>query len=339
MQPTTTQTSTAKSTLRLGFLGLGWIGRHRMESLAELPEVQISALADPDPQIMDELKPLYPHAEISDNLPDLLAQDLDGIVIATPSALHAEQAVAALEAGKAVFCQKPLGRSAAETRGVVDTAARADRLLQTDFSYRFTRGMQKIKNLINDGEIGNIYGINLIFHNAYGPDKSWFYNRRQSGGGCVIDLGIHLVDLVLWTMDFPEVHAVCSSLFSKGKRLKAETEACEDYAEVQFSLSNEAVVRLACSWGLPAGQEAVIEASFYGSGGGLSFRNVNGSFYDFKVEHYDGTRRETLVEPPDDWGGRAALNWANRLIKDPGYQPDIEEAVQVAQVIDDIYGR
>src|SRR5215218_9099775 len=101
----------------------------------------------------------------------------DGIVIATPSALHAAQSIQALKAGAAVFCQKPLGRNAAEVEAVLAAATSADRLLGVDLSYRFTEGMRKIREQVRSGALGDIYAVNLIFHNAYGPDKAWFYDR------------------------------------------------------------------------------------------------------------------------------------------------------------------
>src|SRR5690606_16375961 len=178
---------------------------------------------------------------------DLLALDLDGVVIATPSAMHAEQATAALDRGFAVFCQKPLGRNAPETRAIVDAARRADRLLGVDFSYRFTEGLRAVRRLVRGGELGRVFAADVVFHNAYGPDKDWFYDRARSGGGCVIDLGIHLVDAALWLLDFPEVTVVTSQLFAGGQPLPPGAEAIEDYAIATLTLETGAVVRLACS--------------------------------------------------------------------------------------------
>jgi predicted dehydrogenase/glycosyltransferase involved in cell wall biosynthesis len=244
---------------------------------------------------------------------ELLEMELDGIVIATPSALHAEQSIAALERGVAVFCQKPLGRSAEEARAVVDAARAADRLLEVDLSYRFTAAMRAVRDLVARGEIGHVYAADLVFHNAYGPDKPWFYDRALSGGGCVMDLGIHLVDMALWTLDFPRVSSVQSRLFAGGRPLAPADDAVEEFATATIGLESGASVRLACSWKLPAGADAEISATFYGTGGGVRMQNVNGSFYDFRAEHLDGTSRTTLVEPPDAWGGRAAVHWAQRL--------------------------
>lgn len=320
---------------RVGFLGTGWIGRHRMEAMLATGAITCGAICDPSPECAAEAAKLAPDSPVLPSLDAMLEQDLDGIVIATPSALHAEQAIAALERGVAVFCQKPLGRNAAEAAAVVAAAKRADRLLSVDFSYRYTAGAQAIAGLIRDGALGQVFAADLVFHNAYGPDKPWFYDRAQSGGGCVMDLGVHLVDLLLWLLDFPEVVDVSSTLLSGGAPLAAG--AVEDYAVAQLTLANGLVARLACSWRLQAGQEAVIEASLYGTGGGAALRNVGGSFYDFEAKRFNGTAAETLVVPPDAWGGRAAAAWAEQLARDRGFDPAAERLVDVAKVLDRIY--
>jgi len=324
---------------RLGFLGVGWIGRHRMKAILETNAIEVAAVADPSPEMAEEARRLAPGTKLVSTLDELLDEQVDGVVIATPSALHAEQSIRALERGAAVFCQKPLGRTAAEARAVVNAAREADRLLAVDLSYRFTEGMQRIREVVQSGGLGRIYAVDLVFHNAYGPDKPWFYDPALSGGGCVMDLGVHLVDLALWTLDFPSVSNVSSQLFADGEPLGIEPGRVENYAVATLGLSTGAVVRLACSWRLHAGCDAVISASFFGTGGGATLRNVNGSFYDFVAERYRGTAREELAQPPDEWGGRAAADWARRLAAEGQFDATAERLVEVAGVLDRIYGR
>jgi predicted dehydrogenase len=300
---------------RLGFLGLGWIGRARLEAVR--PEAEIAAVADP--AVPDALH----------SLDELLEQDLDGVVIATPSALHAEQAVAALESGLAVFCQKPLGRTAAEAQTVVDAARAADRLLAVDLCYRFTRAAEAVRAT----PLGEVSAVETAFHNAYGPDKPWFYDPELAGGGCVIDLGTHLVDLTLWTLGWPRVVGVESRL------LHRHGHGVEDYAVAWLDVDDGATVSVSCSWNLPAGRDCVLEASFYGSERGAALRNVNGSYYDLVAEVFDGIAATTVVEPPDDWGGRAIRDWARRLANGETFDPEAEHVVDVARVVDAIYGR
>ena len=321
---------------RLGFLGTGWIGRHRMAAMLDTGLVTAAAVAEPSPEALAEALKRAPDAQVVSDLDALLALDLDGIVIATPSALHAEQSIRALDSGVAVFCQKPLGRSATEAARVVDAARRADRLLLVDFSYRYTAAMQAIAALLRDSALGDVFAVDLTFHNAYGPDKPWFYDRAQAGGGCVMDLGVHLVDLALWSLGFPAVDgAVAAQLFAGGQPLAPG--AVEDYAGAQFRLGNGTAVRLTCSWRLHAGQDAVIEAAFYGTAGGAALRNVGGSFYDFTAERFTGTARETIATDAGDWGGRAAAAWAQRLAAGERFSPEADELVRVAEVLDAIY--
>jgi predicted dehydrogenase len=325
---------------RLGFLGTGWIGRHRMEAIHRSKFGEVAAIADVSAENAREAAKVAPGAVVVDSLDALLEMGLDGVVIATPSAGHCSQAVRALEKGLPVFCQKPLGRSAQEAQMVVDAARAANRLLSVDFSYRYTQGIGKMHELVTSGEIGNVYAADLVFHNAYGPDKQWFYDPELSGGGCLMDLGSHLVDLALWFFDFPKIRTISSSIYAGGQRLKGGSGKVEDYAVVSLVLDNGSVIRLACSWNISAGCDAVIESSFYGTKGGVSFSNVNGSFYDFVAERFRGTSREMIAAPPDEWGGRAAVEWARTLGQaGPGFDPAAEKLVRVAEVLDAAYGR
>ena len=323
---------------RLGFLGVGWIGHHRMKAMVETGLIEVAAIADPSREMVERAAAIAPAAKQVATLDGLLHEGVDGIVIATPTALHPEQAIRALEHGAAVFCQKPLGRTAAEVQAVVDAGRAADRLLAVDFSYRFTEGMRRIRDLIRDGKLGRVYAMDLAFHNAYGPDKPWFYDPALSGGGCVMDLGVHLIDLALWVLDFPDVSEVSADLFAGGEQLTA-ADRTENYGIATLKLETGAVARIACSWHLHVGRDAVITAAFYGTEGGAELQNVNGSFYDFAAEHHRGTARETLACPPDGWFGRAAVDWATRLAAGERFDPAAARLIDTARVLDRIYGR
>jgi predicted dehydrogenase len=321
---------------RLGFLGVGWIGRHRMEAIRSAGAAQVAAIADLVPGAAADAARAVEGCAVSGSLEELLDLPLDGIVIATPSALHADQAIAALERGRAVFCQKPLGRTAAEVRRVVDAARAADRLLGVDLSYRHVRGVPELRDLVRSGALGSVYAVELVFHNAYGPDKAWFQDVRQAGGGCVMDLGIHLVDLALWVLGFPDVEVRAARLLAGGRAI-AGRAVVEDHAAALLAVPGGPTLQLSCSWRLPAGRDCAIEASFYGTAGGASLRNVGGSFYDFTVERFRGTARETLAAPPDSWGGRAAQAWAEALARGARYDPSVERIIEVAEALDGIY--
>jgi predicted dehydrogenase len=331
------ETAIKTEKLKIGFLGIGWIGKNRMQALAKTPWAGVASIADLNPDTAMQAAKEF-NAKAAASFDELLEHSPDGIVIATPSALHAEQSIKALERGIPVFCQKPLGRDYAETKRVVDAARKADKLLGIDLSYRHT-SFQKVYNLLQSGSLGEIYAVDLIFHNAYGPDKDWFYNPELSGGGCVVDLGVHLIDLALWGLGFPEITNCSSSLYHKRKRIQENGKTAEDYATAQMETSTGTSIRMACSWNLPAGKDAVIQAVFYGTNGGASFSNVKGSFYDFTVEQYHRTNTSVLSLPPDDWGGRAISDWASKLYVSDKFNEEAEQFAAVARVLDMIYSR
>lgn len=327
---------------RLAFVGVGWIGKNRMEALVNGALADVAGILEPGEPNRETALAVAPQAHTYSTFDELLESDVDGVVIASPSALHAEQSIAALNKGKAVFCQKPIGRNATETAAVVEAARKNNLLLGVDLSYRYTC-FRQLYEIIQSGELGQIYSAELVFHNAWGPDKDWFYNPKLSGGGCVVDLGIHLMDLALWSLNKPEILSVDSNLFSKGQPLSNPEQQVEDYANALIKLKQqngqETSLSLICSWNLPAGQEADIQANFYGTNGGVAFRNIGGSFYDFKAMRFHRTQNEVLFEGADDWGGRAISDWAKRLAGGQKFDEASQTLVAVATSLDRIYGR
>jgi predicted dehydrogenase len=326
---------------RLGFVGLGWIGRNRLEAVAQSDLTDICALHDPAVPVASEGQKIARDAKMFSSFEELLEQDLDGVVIATPNRFHAEQSIAALERGIAVFCQKPLGRNALETKSIIEAARNTDRLLGVDLSYRNMPAVKLVSSLVESGALGKVFAVDAKFHNAYGPDKPWFYDFSLSGGGCLLDLGVHLIDLALEPLRFPPVTRIDGTLFSGGLVRQKDTEQIEDYAVATIETADETVINLSCSWNLHAGREAKIEISFYGPGGGASMRNVNGSFYDFMAERYRGTETQTLETPADSqwrWAGLATLEWVKKLTSNERFDPAIERLISVAEIIDHLYG-
>ncbi|HVF24231.1 MAG TPA: Gfo/Idh/MocA family oxidoreductase [Pyrinomonadaceae bacterium] len=326
---------------RLGFVGLGWIGRSRMESVMQADVAEICALHDVTAAMANEGQKLAPDAPVFSSFDELLDQDLDGIVIATPNCFHAEQAIAALERGMAVFCQKPLGRNAAETRSIVAAARESDSLLGVDLTYRHIPAMQRVRSLVEIGALGKVFAVDAKFHNAYGPDKPWFYDLALSGGGCVLDLGVHLIDLALEPLRFPALTRVEAALFSAGRLLPKGSREVEDYGVATIETADNTVINLGCSWNLHAGRPANIEISFYGTEGGASLHNVDGSFYDFAGERFNSTEKESLTSAEDlqwKWAGLATLEWVEKLAANERFDPAVERLITVAEIMDTIYG-
>lgn len=321
--------------LRLGFIGLGWIGRRRLDAIAERSDVSVAVLSDADAPRLDAAAAIYPDARTQVDFDAVLECDVDGVVIATPNANHSAQAIACLSRGIPVFCQKPLAIDAAETARVLEAAAAAERLLAVDYSYRHVRGMPELRRRIGAGELGEISAIDLVFHNAYGPNKAWCFDRNRSGGGCLLDLGIHLVDLASWLQGSPGMEVASSRLFSRGRR--AAPGDIEDLAFVEIRQDNGALVRVACSWNAQIGCDAQISAQIHAMRGGALWRNLNGSFVNFQVDLFRGNTREELGISLDDWGPGALSAWIERLHIDSSFDPDAWDVLTGARLIEQAY--
>jgi len=324
---------------RLAFVGLGWIGAMRLEALAGAGAAEIVALCDASPGRLESTARGQAGVACFQEVDELLAKAgdlrLDGVVIATPNAFHFPQTVAALDRGLAVFCQKPLALDAGQARAMVDAARRADRRLGVDYSYRFTDGARCLRDAIASGALGRVYFLDTVFHNAYGPDKPWCFDPALSGGGALMDLGVHLIDLAFWLLGDPKVRAVHGSAFRGGEPL--QEVGVDDFATARIELKGGAVVSLAVSWNAHAGRDCVIRSNAFGTMGGADFRNIDGSFYDFELARFDG--RSTTLETREsrDWMGKAILHWADRLAEDRGFDAEVERSVKVSEVVDAIY--
>jgi predicted dehydrogenase len=326
----------ARERPRIGFIGLGWIGRNRLDALGAA-DVAVAALVDADPARLQSASTAHPQAAASTDVAAMFEEDLDGAVIATPNGLHAQQAIACLKRGIPVFCQKPLATTLAEVQSVVSAAHRADRLLGIDFCYRHVSGMHELRRRLLSGAIGEVVSVDLTFHNAYGPDKSWCHERRLAGGGCLIDLGVHLLDLSLWLQGMPPTERVRSRLFTQGTQVAGHSGPLEDLAYAEFIQANGAIVRLACSWHAHIGRPAIIQVAINGTHGGALWSNVGGSFHDFELHLFRGTDREQLSSSPDQWGIRALQGWLQQLRVSNRFAPEAVDIIRSAALIEEVY--
>lgn len=223
--------------------------------------------------------------------------------------------------------------------GFVDRARAADRFLAVDMSYERAHAFRSALEALSTGELGEVYAAELVFHNAYAPDKGWSLDPDLAGGGCVMDLAPHLVGLALAAMPGAEIGSVESRLFAQGEPVSTPGRTLEDHTEALLTTTDGRAVRIACSWRHNAGKDADIRATFHTPRAAVSVRNTRGAFFDFRCAVLRGSTREVIASPHDDWGGRAAAAWAHRLATDNSFDPRAERAVEIAHVIDRIYER
>lgn len=323
---------------RLGFVGLGWIGGARLDAVARAGVAQVAALADPDRARLATAAHTCAGATTFSDGDALLeaapALELDGVVLATPNGCHAGQALAALDRGLAVFVQKPLATRAADVERVLAHARSADRALAVDYSYRGLSGARDLRSRIAGGELGEVFLIDGVFHNAYGPDRSWCYDPELGGGGCLLDLGVHLADLALFIAGGGTIRDVGGWI-----RSLADHPAIDGFASVAFHVEGGPRVRFDTSWHAHTGRDCEFRLTVSGTNGAAEIRNVDGSFYDFELCMRDGRRETIVAREGRAWMDRVVVEWAARLAQGARYDSAVETSLDVARVVDTVYGR
>ena len=259
---------------RLGFAGLGALGEALIREVSGVRGLEVVAAQDVRLDLARDIAARYAVSWYGECFEELLAADgVEAVVICTPNAFHASQAQAALRAGKDVLVQKPLALTHSDARGTVDVARQTERLLVVDYSYRFLKTMQAFSASLR--ALTGVRSVRAAFHNIYGPgaEKTWFFNPALSGGGALIDLGVHLLDLSLWLLRPHSVRLEKVSLSGAG--------SVENAASLLLML-DDVPFSLDVSWDAPL---AATEISFEARTKKdlLRWENVDGSFFHFRT--------------------------------------------------------
>ncbi len=244
--------------LRAGVVGLGWPGETHLKYYNEQPGVSVVAIADPNAERLSKIKSTYnvPHAY--SNWQELVERDdLDIVSVATPNYLHMPIAVAALQSGKHVLTEKPIAANAADALAMVEAAEANQRVLEVAFNHRHRGDVQTLKRIIDDGTLGSIYYAKSYWMRRRGVPAwgGWFAQHELAGGGPMIDLGVHMLDMALYLMGEPEVLSVTASVYSelapRGRGASGPLKGSfdvEDLGSAFIRLSGGATLILEASW-------------------------------------------------------------------------------------------
>lgn len=238
----------ARKTIRVGLVGVGATAQiNHIPALRKTEGIELIALSDPDRDKSGRVAQKFQVPKTYVSFEELLEDDaIDAVDICTPNYLHAPMAIAALEAGKHVLCERPMARSAAEAAAMAKAADKADRVLMCVVQHRFRPDAQLLNTFVGKNELGSIFYAKagwLRRRTEWRPDE-WRRQKRESGGGVVLDLGFQMLDLSLWTLGHPEVTAVTASVH---RPRKGEVE---DSATAFFRLETGATLTLEVTWGL-----------------------------------------------------------------------------------------
>ncbi len=277
------QESSMIEPIRTGVIGLGWAGEQHLQSYLQIPGVQVLALAGLEQERGQQLLSTY-------NVPDLYAgyeellrrDDIDAVSICVPNYLHAPIGLAALRAGKHVLCEKPLALNGQEAKAMVDAAEQAGRVLQVAFNRRRRGDATVLKRHIDEGGLGRIYYAKAYWMRRSGIPGlgSWFTSKQLAGGGPLIDLGVHVLDLAMWLLGEPAVRSVSAATYAElgprgrggspgaGKSGTGNTYEVEDLATAFIRFEGGVTLLLEASWATYSSAGDDFGVTLYGTEGG-----------------------------------------------------------------------
>ena len=263
--------------VKIGVIGLG-MGRWHLNNYLRCRNAEVIALCDIDKGLLRSVAEACHIPHTFTEIEQCLAlEDLDAVTVALPNHLHRPVTMAALDAGKHVLVEKPMAMNAMEAQRMVDAAARAQRILMMHFNYRFKPEFFFMKRHIESGALGGIYFGRTCYVRRRGMPRpgSWFAQKKLSGGGALVDIGVHCLDLALWLMDYPEVMEVHGAVYAKFGPEQAKKEGkifdVDDLATGLIRFRNGATLLLEASWASNIGTNEVY-TELYGTQGGFSNR-------------------------------------------------------------------
>ncbi|MBQ7923355.1 MAG: Gfo/Idh/MocA family oxidoreductase [Clostridia bacterium] len=345
--------------LRVGIIGCGGIanGKH-MPSLAKIKEVEMVAFCDIIVSKAEAAKAKFgtPDAAVYEDYKELLKDEtIDVVHVCTPNRAHSFITVDALEAGKHVMCEKPMAINSAEAKKMLDAAKRTGKKLTIGYQNRQTNEALYLKQEAMDGTFGDIYyaKATAIRRRAV-PTWGVFLNEQEQGGGPLIDIGTHALDLTLWILNnYKPKYCVGTSYHALNNQTDTgnawgnwdpEKFTVEDCAFGFVVMENGATIYLESSWALNTLEVREATTSFCGTlaGGdmwdGVRINGVrNGRQYVMKpsmsaggVAFYDG-------DSSGDPSTREARQWINAILKDKDPCVLPEQAYCITQILEGIY--
>jgi predicted dehydrogenase len=340
--------------LRVGVIGAG-IGAAHLHAYAQVPRAEIVALAGLDDDRVRLVANTFQVPVTFRDYQDLLEHpQIDAVSVCLPNALHAPVTVAALESGKHVLVEKPLARHAAEGRAMIAAAAQHGKVLMVAFNHRYRGDVQWLKQYIERGALGEIYYVKAYWMRRAGIPRlgSWFVSKEHAGGGPLIDLGVHVLDMALYLLGEPRPVGVSGSTYAKfgprglkGWGTNQFTDVhlpyeVEDLGTAFIRLETGATLLLEASWATHSSAGDDFGITLYGTEGGaeITVRNYGHEntlrlFTDLTV-----LPCESAPKPPEGQGHLSVIERfvAAALDGDPPV-PSAQEGLLRTEVIDAIY--
>jgi predicted dehydrogenase len=233
---------------KIAVIGIGRVAQLiHLPVLTKLPNVDVSSIAETNKTRLQTIGQKFNIKKQFTDYKELLANDeVEAVVIATPTNTHADIAIDCLNAGKHVLIEKPIALNATEAKKINDTAKKNKKNVMIGMNLRYRPDAMLMKSLVSSGELGHIFYIRCGWLRKQSSDQKWFLKKSQSGGGVIIDLGTLMLDLALWIMNDHDILSVSVQKFNHN------TRDVEDSAVGLLRLQNGQVISFEVSWGLHA---------------------------------------------------------------------------------------
>jgi len=347
-----------KSNIKVGIIGCGGIalGKH-LPSLQKIEQVEIVAFCDVFIEQARKACEQFgtPSAKVYDSYNEMLLDaEIDVIHVCTANDTHADISIAALEAGKHVMCEKPMAKTAADARRMIAAAEKSGKKLTVGYNNRFRSDSMLLKKMCQEGQLGEIYYAKAHAVRRRGvPTWGVFLDEEKQGGGPLIDIGTHALDLTLWLMDNYEPSVVLGSSFHKlSKRENAanawgswdpEKFKVEDSAFGMIKMKNGATIMLEASWALNTLDTREARTTLCGTEGGADMVDglrINGETHGklfeqhFKLDPKGADFYEGKKESMQDVEMRM---WIDALLHDTEPVVTAKQALVVSEILEAIY--
>ncbi len=331
--------------LRVAVIGLG-IGRMHIEGWRQHPNVDVVAIVDADPARLNAVGEQFGIAARYTDAVQLWGQEtLDVVSVCTPNKFHKDLTIAALNAGCHVLCEKPMAMNADEGRAMLAAAQQAGKRLMINFSYRFSAQSQALKAQVDAGLFGDFYFGRSVWHRRRGMPGfgGWFGQKALAGGGPLIDLGVHRLDLALWLMGYPKPTWVMGNTYNPiaGPLAASSGKAfdVEDLAAGFIRFDNGATLVLEASWAANIQEAELMETRLLGTRAGLLQRNLNEG-YTFAADVFleqNGAPFDMHMHTPPTPAKSAMHHYAQAILSDQPHDANGEQGLIVMEILDAIY--
>ena len=320
-------------------VGCGVVGRKRADALRRLPGVTLRYACDRDPQRAEEVARGFPGCEAASSLdPVLQDSSVAAVVVATLNASLAPIALAAIRAGKHVLLEKPGALSSSQLRTLREAAQTHGCAVRIGYNHRYHPALQKARDLVSSGALGPLMFLRGRYGHGgrVGYDREWRADPRQSGGGELIDQGVHLIDLAAWFLgEFTQVEGFANTYFWD---MAVDDNA---FVSLRTAAGQAAWLHVSCTeW------KNLFSLEIYGRDGKLAIDGLGGSYGVERLTHYRmlpemGPPETTAWEYPrsdGSWGDElAAFVQDVRTGRPP--DPGLSEGIRVLDIVEAVYRR